>query len=139
MPPFATARIEEPTSFTKSIVAVVTAPAVAFRNPESEPIESPPDAICTPANVDVAEVFTRAVSMPPTNVEVALVVPVKEPASALVPKSDEPKTERARHGEVVPMPTFPARYAVVVFGSNQYSALVVEFEPMAAMSLKLFE
>jgi hypothetical protein len=139
VPPFATASMEEPTSFTKSIVAVVTAPAVALRKPDKEPIERPSDAIWTPAKVEVADVFMRAVSTPPTKVDVAEVVPVKEPASAFVPKSDAPRTESARHGDVVPMPTEPARYAVVVFGSNQYSADVVAFEPIATMSSKFPE
>jgi hypothetical protein len=47
-------------------------------------------------------------------------------------------TESLAKGEVVPSPTLPARYAVVVFGSNQYSAVVVAVEPIATTSDELF-
>ena len=44
-------------------------------------------------------------------------------------------TESCAHGEVVANPTLPPRYAVVVFGSNQYGAVVLETAPMSTMSL----
>ena len=46
--------------------------------------------------------------------EAAVVVAVKYPAKALMPKSDEPLTERARQGVVVPTPSQPALVMVVV-------------------------
>ena len=63
-------------------------------------------------------------------------VAVDEPITndGAVPSEAEGLIESCAHGEVVPRPTLPVRYAVVVFGSNQYSAVVVEFEPTATMS-----
>ncbi len=79
--------------------------------------------------VDALPVMTKLV-----NVEVAVDVAVNEPARAFVPKSELPTTESVRHGDVVPSPTLPEKNDVVVFGSNQYSADVVAFEPMVTTS-----
>ena len=49
-----------------------------------------------------------SIASPPAKVEVALVdVAVKYPASAELPRADDPSTESVVYGEVVPMPTFP--------------------------------
>ena len=45
---------------------------------------------------------------PPAIVEVSLEVAVNEPAKALVPRSEEPTTERVLSGLVVPIPRLPA-------------------------------
>lgn len=47
--------------------------------------------------------------------------------------------ESSEPGDVVPMPTFPEKYEVVLFGSNQYFAVVVAEPPMVTMSVELFE
>ena len=60
------------TSVARSMRAVPIAPAVALRNPESEPRVKPPDEISIPAKVEVADVFTLVTSTPPEKVEVEL-------------------------------------------------------------------
>ena len=62
------------------------------------------------ANVEEAVVevmFKRFVLMPPANVEVAVVVPMKYPATAALPRVEVPSTERAKVGVDVPIPTLP--------------------------------
>ena len=83
--------------------------------------------------MDALPVMTKFV-----NVDVAVDVAVNEPASALVPRSELPTTESVLQGLVVPSPTFPEKNEVVVFGSNQYSAVEVALEPIATTSDVLF-
>jgi len=49
-----------------------------------------------------------------------------------------PCTESVCEGEVVPRPIKPERNALPILGSNQYSEVVVEVEPIATTSLALF-
>ena len=77
-------------------------------------------------------VFPAAVSKlmpPPWKVDVA-VVEAKRPVV--------PASEKVAVGDVVPIPSFPEKNAVVVFGSNQYSAVVVAVEPTRTTSDVLF-
>ena len=75
---------------------------------EARPILSAPFTQRFEAKVEVALVPVPFTSMNPAKVEVAVVlVAVKYPARALVPRSEEPFTERVRQGLVVPMPMEP--------------------------------
>ena len=59
-------------------------------------------------------------------VEAEVVVAVKVPARALIPKSDEPYTERALQGVVVPMPSQPVEVKVEVAVEPKYELLKAE-------------
>src|SRR3989344_2218614 len=50
-----------------------------------------------------------------------------------------PTTLNLAYGDVVPMPKLPEMYPVVVLGSNQKGAVVVEDAPMVTMSVVLRE
>ena len=78
VPPFAIPNIPE-TSFARSMSAVATTPAVAFKNPPKERTMREPASILTPLKVEVAVVDARTMSRPPRNVEVAVDVPVTKP------------------------------------------------------------
>jgi hypothetical protein len=79
---------------------------------------SPPKEVgaCPPAKLlPEAKIFEDPTVILPLNVLVAVVdVAVNEPARALFPRSEDPFTESARHGVVVPTPIFPAKYAFPV-------------------------
>jgi len=100
----------------------------------------PPVIATPPANVDVEvliEAILETVVVPALNVfvkrveEVAFVVVELRPVKFC--KVDEPVARRFE------IEISPASVAVCVFGSNQNGAVVVEFVPIAIMSVLLFE
>ncbi len=96
VPPLPTGRTPV-ISDARLIAAVDTAPAVAFKKPESEPIESEPKKALVEdayeALIPVEEAYGK--------VEAVVVVAVKYAATAW------PTTESLAYGEVVPTPKLP--------------------------------
>jgi len=107
--------------FVTARLARVVEPAA--RKPEKVEVELVPETLRKPAKVEVA----------------VLEVAVNDPARAFVPKSEDPYTERARCGDVVPIPILPERTETKAMGSNQILAVVVALPPMVTMSVGLLE
>lgn len=99
MPPLPMGRVPV-MSAARLMSEVATAPVVVLRNPEREPIESPPEEICTPAKVEVAEALRRLAERPFPKVEVAVGEMLIVSAPVLPKESKLP-------GLVVPRPRRP--------------------------------
>jgi hypothetical protein len=90
------------------VVPIPTLPPFNHELPLATRFKLPLEEVRPPSLRYIEPVPVPFTSIKPAKVEVAVVeVVVKDPASALIPRSEEPVTESARHGEVVPIPTFP--------------------------------
>jgi hypothetical protein len=93
VPPLPTPRIPV-ISVPKFMSEVETAPAAALRKPDNDPRLKPPVVV-----VAVTD------SVPVAAILAPVILPVNKPL---------PATERAFKGEVVPIPTFPAKVDIAV-------------------------